>query len=94
MRNALILLTLFLIIALSSSCALGMGQGRACVPPVIPSRPPENLCISNASGTGQCWNPVLQVNEVRSMENYVCKNVSDYNREEEWIRAVLNEVNP
>ena len=94
MKNAPFLFVCSLSIILNSSCALGMGQRRECIAPVIPTRPPENLCISNASGVGQCWNPVLQRNEVRSMENYVCKNISDYNRQEEWIEAVLNGINP
>lgn len=65
-----------------------MGQ-RRCESPDIPIRPINIICISNASGVGQCYNPASGQNEARSMENYVCKDVADFNRQEEWIEQVL-----
>ena len=87
MKNAPNLLVVFLII-LNSSCAFAAGQ-RRCESPDIPVRPLNIICISNASGTGQCYNPSSGKNEVRSMDNYVCKDISDFNRQEEWIEQVL-----
>lgn len=94
MKNALSFLSFFLITALSSSCALGYGQRRACEPAVLPTRPVDITCISNASGIGQCYNPVTQKNEVTSMENHVCRNISVENRQQEWIESVLKAANP
>jgi hypothetical protein len=71
-----------------------MGQRRECEAPVIPTRPPTIICISNAQGIGQCYDPITGKNTPTSMENYVCKNISDYNRNEEWIDSVLNAVKP
>lgn len=87
MKNAPNLLVVFLII-LNSSCAFAVGQ-RRCESPDIPVRPLNIICISNASGIGQCYNPSSGKNEVRSMDNYVCKDISDFNRQEEWIEQVL-----
>lgn len=94
MKSAHYLVSFFLITALNSSCALGMGQRRECEPPVIPIRPVDMFCISNASGVGQCYNPITQKNEIHSMENYVCRDISTDNRQQEWIDSVLNVVKP
>lgn len=84
-------LLVILIITLNSSCALGMGQKRdTCESPVLPARPPKNLCIANGDGTCEKWNSVLQKNEHISDLNFVCKNVSDYNREQEYIDLLLD----
>lgn len=88
MKNALSLLAVFTITYLTSSCASALGARRSCEIPELPVRPQELLCISNAQGIGQCYNPVTQKNEVQSMENYVCKNISDHNRHEEWIETI------
>lgn len=87
MKNGLSWLSVFLI-TLNSSCAFGYGQ-RRCESPDIPIRPISIICISNASGIGQCYNPATGKNEPRSMENHVCKDVADFNRQEEWIEQVL-----
>lgn len=62
--------------------------------PVIPVRPQEIICISNERGIGQCYNPETQKNEVRSMENYICKDISTHNRGEEWIEMLLRTIDP
>ena len=71
-----------------------MGDRRACEPPVIPVRPPKNLCISNGDGTCEMWNSITQKNEHVQDVNFVCKNVSDYNREQEFIDKLLEALNP
>lgn len=94
MKNVLSLLACLLLIALSSSCALALGQRRAsCEPPVLPIRPPVTLCIANPDGTGECSGPT-GVSSTKPIVNYVCTSVSDYTREEEWIESVLKAANP
>lgn len=77
-----------LIILINSSCAVAMGNRRSCDPVELPIKPLELICISDAHGIGQCYNPLTGKNEVKSMENYICKDVSNYNREQEWIDEV------
>lgn len=93
MKNVLSLLVVSIIILLNSSCALGLGTRKSCDPPVIPIRPQELFCIAGNNGTGQCFNPNTGKNEVKLIENYVCKHISQYNREQEWIDDVLRSVN-
>lgn len=79
-----------LIITLNSSCALAVGRARSsCEPQVIPIRPPKNLCISNGDGTCELYNSITHKNEHVSDLNFVCKNVSDYNREEEFLDTII-----
>jgi len=68
---------------------MGTRRDSCDQPPVIPPRPPKNLCISNGDGTCEKWNSITQKNEHVSDLNYVCKNVSDYNREDEWIDTLI-----
>lgn len=93
MKNAQDLLKLFLIFALNSSCAsFGMGQGRQCTPPSLPPRPRAVVCIANDNGTAQCFNPATDTWDVKPIKNYVCLSPTDYNRDEEWIDAILESV--
>lgn len=90
MKNVLNLLGCLTLITLNSSCSLAMGTRReSCEPQIIPTRPPKNLCISNGDGTCEKWNSITQKNERELDINYVCKNVSDYNREQEFIDTLL-----
>jgi len=67
-----------------------MGTRRdGCDKPIVPARPPKGLCISNGDGTCEKWNSITQKNERELDINFVCKNVSDYNREQEWIDLLL-----
>lgn len=87
MKNAQNLLAGFTLTLLSSSCAFGYGQKR-CEPVEIPARPAVSICISNASGIGQCYDPITDKTESRSMENHVCFSSKDFILTEEWIKAV------
>lgn len=87
MRNARNLLASFTLTLLSSSCAFGYGQ-RRCEPVELPPRPVTIVCISNGSGVGQCFDPITQKNEVRSMENHVCMSARDHMSMEEWIKTI------
>jgi len=69
-----------------------MGQRRACEAPVIPDRPKQTICISNASGVGQCLDPVTGVVSPVNMQNHICTNISDYNKNEEWIDVLLRAI--
>lgn len=94
MKNALILYACLISIILSSSCAVAMGTRRECDSVTIPARPPKNLCISNGDGSCEKWNSVLQKNEhISNTTNYICKDISDYNREQEWIDSILLDIN-
>lgn len=66
-----------------------MGTRRECESPIIPPRPPKNLCISNGDGTCEMWNSVTQKNERVADINFICKNVSDFNRDQEWIDTII-----
>jgi len=88
MKNALLLLVVFLITILNNSCAFSYGQ-RRCESPSIPVRPSIMNCISNAVGVGQCFNPITQKIEVKSMENFVCTSAKDHLDNEEWIKQIL-----
>lgn len=73
-----------------SSCALGMGQRRECEAPPIPARPPKNLCISNGDGTCEFYNSITRKNEhISNTVNYICKDISSYSREQEFIDYLL-----
>lgn len=90
MKNAANLLVFFLIIALSSSCAFGMGQ-RRCEGPVIAERPLQEICITNPNGSFECFD------ERRDPAGYskpaqdgmICTNPQDHIAEEEWIRVII-----
>ena len=58
-----------------------MGTRRGeCEKPVIPVRPPKNLCISNGDGTCEFYNSITQkVEHVPNTVNFICKDVSSYN---------------
>ena len=88
MKNAKLLLVILTIT--NSSCSFAMGQRReSCDKPIVPTRPPKNLCISNGDGTCEMYNSITHKNEHVLDINFVCKNVSDYNREEEYLDSLL-----
>lgn len=93
MKNARSLLLSLLTITVNSSCALGYGQ-RRCDAPIIPPKPPQELCIASSNGTAICTDQVTHKIKIVPVENFVCQNVSDYLREVEWIDAVLRSIDP
>lgn len=88
MKNVLSLLVSFLITGLLSSCAFAMGQ-RRCDAPVLPVRPLTIVCVSNERGSAICFDPVHNQNIEISSKNLICTTPSDYQAQEEWIKAIL-----
>lgn len=90
MKNAHVLFACLISITLSS-CAFGMGPRReSCEPKIPPTRPPKNLCISNGDGSCEFYNSITHKNEhVPNTVNFVCKDISSYNREQEFIDDIL-----
>lgn len=67
-----------------------MGQRREqCEPKTPPTRPPKNLCISNGDGTCEMYNSITHKNDRVQDYNFVCKTVSDYMREQEYVDDLL-----
>jgi hypothetical protein len=90
MKIANVCLSYFLIIGLSSSCAVAAGQRRPqCEPQIIPARPPETLCIANGDGSGECYDPITGIFNTINTKNFVCISPSTDARREEWIKAIL-----
>ena len=89
--NAGNLLALFLIIALNSACAFGMGQ-RRCESPSLPVRPLTELCLTNDDGSSECFDERQNPSSYHKppTAGQVCKNVHDYTAEEEWLKSVLS----
>lgn len=90
MKTALIYLSFCLSIALNS-CALGMGQRRACDAPVMPARPEQEICIANGGGGAGCFDERKNPQQYTkpSIINYVCSSASETEAQEEWIKAVV-----
>ncbi len=88
MNSVQYLLSVLLISALTSSCALGMGRNR-CDPPVLPSRPLEKICVSATAGMGDCYDEVTQKNSYEPINNFVCHSARDHMTQEQWIDAIL-----
>lgn len=89
MKNAQLLLVACFYILINSSCAFAYGQRRCEQKDPIP-RPIVTICIANELGMGQCYNPIADKTEVRSMVNHVCFSVSDYMMTENWIKQIGN----
>jgi len=71
------------------SCAMGPRRD-SCEPKPIPTRPPKNLCISNGDGSCEFYNSIThKVEHVPNTVNFICKDVSSYNREQEFIDDIL-----
>lgn len=89
MKSARNILSFFILLTLNSSCAFSMGSKRGeCSTPVIPTRPRVMSCIANSDGTGFCnGERVLIV-------NFVCREPSQHEAEQIWIKDVLRAVDP
>lgn len=80
-RNTLSFLT---ILILNSSCAFAFGTRRGeCQDPQLPSRPIVTNCIANADGTGFCNGQRV------SVVNFVCREPTQHELEQIWIKDVL-----
>lgn len=78
------ILSFFTILILNSSCAFALGSRRSdCEAPVLPTRPVVNNCVANQDGTGFCNGE--RVNIV----NFVCRDPSQHEYEQIWIKDVL-----
>jgi len=65
-----------------------MGRKCPCENVQVPVRPEIPICIANNNGTAECFD--LSGSVTVPVVNYVCSNAEDNQREEEWIKQVLD----
>lgn len=78
MLTALILLAAFLITGCSTSAPL-------------PDRPKIPVCVANDEGGAMCWDGVNL--EPKNVVNFICFDPRDHEREQVWIRDLIEAAN-
>lgn len=91
MKNEVLSLVAYLSI-LINGCAHAMGKAPDCQAPELPARPQYEICISNGSGGGGCYDPRRVPSEYNrpSLNNYVCYNAISNQMNEEWIKFIID----